>query len=1064
MKYGKDVQQYWAKLRDYDPHVDNEHTYRTDLENLLRVVCADIAKDVDPRHEIKAQQRDLGGPDFSFVNKKSLGTIGLLENKPIGFNLDSLINSAQVRKYRKRSENIILTNYLDWLRLKDGEVTHRVSLGTIEAVKRKTPPDGQAVNDLHNLFTAFLSLPPRGIGRKKELAEQLAIRCHDLREFLVQEMDRQEKTKEQSALHDMHRAFQQYVDSHLTSTDFANAFAQTLGYSLFLAKLNVQPEGAIIDLDNVQKFIPKHFSLIKTLANFLKELKEDNYLPIRHRVEEILGMMNHLHLHDITHDLSFNRQLPLDDDEGRLFERDPYVYFYEDFLKVYDPEERMIRGNYYTPPPVVNFIVRGINQILKKNFSIADGLADSKQVQLLDFATGTGTFLLEAMQQMFEEPGIANSKTLQKSLVKDHVLENFYGFEYLIAPYTVAHLKLSQFLKDKGCEITEPLKIFLTNTLEIKAPQENIPFMQKLREESASAYEVKKTDILVITGNPPYNVKSSNPWPVDIENPDNKKIFGKKLQINPYKPEGETKLNWDDYVKFIRFAHHKMEVVARGVIGIITNNSFLNAITLRQMRNRLMKDFNAIYILNLHGNSLIGELAPDGKQDASVFDIRVGTCITFLVKTEKKPQHCQVYYAAIKSSRQLDKYRQLVASGMGMFKPLDVAAFNQEFAKTRWSKRFTEPLSFFVPNDDDFAERLETYGDFWGVTDIFETYGSGVKTDRDDLVINYDAKELAANMRKAFTGHYDENFKTKYAIKNSSSYDFVDRLERQKYDEAAIRTVLYHPFDPRFIYYKVGFTSRPAWEVMQHIFSHDNVGLIVKRQLPDSAKATYVMVADTGIVDGLLGIDNKGRDSCFPLYLYPSADQHGDIINGNGKHENFRPVFRQWVDKKYGRTYKPEQILGYIYAVLHSPVFRQRYQELLKIDFPRIPFVDGKKQFEQLSALGWELIEAHLLKKIPGGVSVGFPVIGSDKVEKIIYQEATRRLHINDKQYFDHVPSEAWNFVIGGYHVLDKYLKERKKAGRALGLAEFQHIPKIVRILRFTHAQMQKIDQAFDCP
>ena len=459
------VQAYFKALWGYNPKTDNEHTYRTPLENLLAAVCEELGKDIQPRHEVKDGQAQLGVPDFSFINKKNFGTVGLLENKKVGLDIEKLVGDKQVKKYRKRSENIILTNYHDWLLVRDGKVTHRANLGSVRDIQAKSQPDAKGVADLKNLLGAFLSKEPLGISRTKELAEQLALRCHDLRDFLTVKLKQQRKAKQDTRLVNMYAAFQEYVDSHLTEEDFADAFSQTLGYSLFLAKLNV-PEGKDIDLFNVQKYIPTNFGLIRSLSDFLKELEEPEYLAIRYRVEEIIGMMNHLHKAGIVSELAGQKKLDLDEERDPLIARDPFIYFYEHFLKEYDAEKRKDRGVYYTPPSVVHFIVRSVNHILKTQFHITDGLADHNEVQLLDFATGTGTFLHEALYQMFEEPDIAGNPALQQSLVNDHVLKNFYGFEYLIAPYTIAHLKLSQFLRDKGFEIDKPLNVYLTNTLE----------------------------------------------------------------------------------------------------------------------------------------------------------------------------------------------------------------------------------------------------------------------------------------------------------------------------------------------------------------------------------------------------------------------------------------------------------------------------------------------------------------------------------------------------------------------------------------------------------------------
>ena len=458
-------QTYIQAISGYNPKTDNEHTYRTPLENFLNVICADINKDIMPRQEVKDGQILLGVPDFSFIHKKNLGTVGLLENKKIGYDIHKLLNDKQIKKYRKRSENIILTNYHDWLLVRDGKITHQVKLCSVLDLQRKAQPDATQLMDLKNLLAAFLSIQPKGISRTKELAEQLALRCHDLREFLTRILKAQKKANRDTRLVNMYSAFQAYIDNHLSEEDFADAFAQTLGYSLFLAKLNV-PAGTTIDLYNVQKYIPFSFGLIRSLSDFLKELEEEEYVIIRHRTEEILGMMNHLNLSDILNELAGVKELDLGEDRDPMIARDPFIYFYEHFLKEYDAEKKKDRGVFYTPPSVVNFMVRTVNQLLKEQFNIADGLTDHHQVQMLDFATGTGTFLHEAFQQMFEEPDIAGNPALQQGLVHDHILKNFYGFEYLIAPYTIAHMKLAQLLRDKGFEIKEPLNIFLTNTLE----------------------------------------------------------------------------------------------------------------------------------------------------------------------------------------------------------------------------------------------------------------------------------------------------------------------------------------------------------------------------------------------------------------------------------------------------------------------------------------------------------------------------------------------------------------------------------------------------------------------
>ncbi|MGI9346889.1 MAG: type ISP restriction/modification enzyme [Gammaproteobacteria bacterium] len=1039
---------------------DSELTHRTALETFLGTRCPN---NISPRHEQVLDGGRKSMPDFSIVNEKDHAIIGLLENKRIGEQITNHVNSNQIKKYREHNENIILTNYHDWLLLKNGEIVQKASLGTVAEIKNKQPPSKEQILAIKNLLDAFLSTEPIGIGTTKQLAKMLAIYCNDIQKFLTIELQKQQKQEDAPRLINMYKAFKEYVDGELTLERFAKIFAETLGYSFFLAKLNAKPTDKIT-FDNIRRLIPQQFALIRSLADFLKEIEENQYQPIRHRVEAILGMMNHLDLRSIKGELEGKKRLDLDDDDDPMIAHDPFIYFYEFFLKEYDARERADRGVYYTPPSVVYFIIRTINDILEKQFDIKDGLADSNHVQVLDFATGTGTFLLEAIRQIFERPEIRDSKGTKKALIKDHILKNFYGFEYLMAPYVVAHLKLSQFLQSKGFTLSanEPLQILLTNTLKSRPAEDSFPFMEELQKESQKAHEVKEKPIRVITGNPPYNVKSQNKGDID------------ELVTTAYRPKNEKKMNWDDYVKFIRFAHHKMENTDRGVIGIITNNSFLNAITLRKMRNRLRKDFNAIYILNLHGNSNIKETTPDGQPDKNVFDIRVGVCITFLVKTEAEPKDNKIYYAALQSSKQKQKWQMVADSNMDIFKPLNPKPFNTAFAKTRWQQKFAEPLDFFVPMEDDIGNLTLKYGDFWGVIDIFNHYNSGIQTKRDEFTI-YHSEEKLKKVIKDYKVLTENEIRKKYNLpEDGRDWTIGEAIESVKETpDANIQPIQYRPFDKRFTLLNTkskGFLAYPRWETMQHMLAGENLGIIFRRTAENTSRWQQIAISEHIIDINYL----SAQTYLAPLYIYPLEEKEAGKVKMENpseggfalveKDENFTRSFREFINKKYDKHYNPEQILAYIYAVLHSPNFRKKYEELLKIDFPRIPFIDDETAFAQLAKLGQQLIDAHLLKIIPKTPNCQLRGVGDEKVEKPIYVADKKTLHINKTQHFTNVPKEAWEFEIGGYQVLDKYLKERKKADRPLSSAEILHFPKIVKILVYTHKQMQTIDDIFPCP
>jgi hypothetical protein len=616
---------YFDSIKNLDIHDATEHTLRTSLENLLNTIAQQENPKIKVIHEPKKDKSGLGAPDFKFKLNEAI--LGYLENKKIGENLDAILKSNQIAKYKQLSSNILLTNYLEWVWLKDGQIIQRETLCYASDVghhKAKLDP-GKAEKTAH-IIANFFSSPPEKIARAKVLALALARRCHELRDFLFHELERQRKDHQEGKLYGLYGVFKKDVFHELELKEFADAFAQTLGYGLFLAKLNAGEQP--VTLHNAKQFIPVNFELIRELVDFLDELEKDQYHGIKWLVEEILSIMNTLDLSAIHEDLAFTKRqgrlFAPTEEERLLFAKDPYVYFYEDFLKAYDKDTRKGRGVYYTPPPVVNFIIRAVNDILKRDFGISQGLADRKRVTALDFATGTGTFLVEIVNSILDEV----SEGIRDQVIREHVLKNLYGFEYLIAPYTIAHLKLSQFLRDKGYTLQagERLQIYLTNTLEPIEPQANW-LLPALTREVEEAQKVKDQKILVITGNPPYSGHSKNngTWISSLIE-DYKKVDGQPL--------GEKNPKWlqDDYVKFIRFAQWKMQQVPEGIVAIITNHSFLDNPTFRGMRQSLMQTFNRIYVLDLHGSTKKKERTPEGGKDENVFDIEQSVAISIFVK------------------------------------------------------------------------------------------------------------------------------------------------------------------------------------------------------------------------------------------------------------------------------------------------------------------------------------------------------------------------------------------------------------------------------------------------
>ncbi len=436
-------ERYLLELRRTPIDKHTEHTGRTALENLLQSIADDADGKINVQHE-PLREAGKGAPDFK-VTKKGL-ILGYVETKQIGDNLDKVLKSEQIKKYKTLSQNIVLTDYLHFIWINKGGVQRETLCHESDLDRPKFQLKDDRIEAVRALLEGFFSTAPEGIGKSQPLALALATRSRLLRDYIGEELVRQEREHKEGRLFGLFQIFRDQVFHELTLADFADAFAQMLAYGLFLARLNSEKEE--ITLHNAREYIPGSFRLIRELVDFLTELEKKEYRDVRWVIEEVLSIVNNLDLAAIHNDLSFRGRKSIsrkvqakDEDEHRLFERDPFIYFYEDYLKAYDKDTRKSRGVYYTPPPIVNFIIRAVDDILKDTFDIRDGLADHKQVTVLDFACGTGTFLLEVFEKAFENIGGPDAGRAEP-MVREHFLKNIYGFEYLIAPYTIAHLKL----------------------------------------------------------------------------------------------------------------------------------------------------------------------------------------------------------------------------------------------------------------------------------------------------------------------------------------------------------------------------------------------------------------------------------------------------------------------------------------------------------------------------------------------------------------------------------------------------------------------------------------------
>ncbi|HEC1805901.1 TPA: type ISP restriction/modification enzyme [Campylobacter jejuni] len=1014
---------YLENIKDISTN-DKEHTHRTALQNLLQAIKENQDKQnkIHIKQEPNNDKEGRGAPDFLIT--KDFLTLGYIENKRVNANLDNIIKSDQILKYTKLSPNIILTDYLRFILLSLNEKNEVIvckevkicSLDEIKSVIKNQSLLDTKTQELNELFSIFFSKIPNSINSALEFAHHLSLRTRILKDELL-------LSSKNETLISLFNTFKETLYKELHYEEFCDSFAQTLTYSLFLAKLNNSTTKEI-DLNNAKKFIPKSFPLIRSMSGFLDDSFE-NLENIKWLLEEIINIINHIDITSIIKELNKTSEKDLFNRNILSTHKDPYLHFYETFLASYDPKLREVRGVYYTPAPVVNFIINAIDEILKQDFNHKKGLSEAldKNITLLDFATGTGTFLLEAFRKALEPINKNSVNYNPKALI-----DKFCGFEFLIAPYTIAHLKISQSFKEEfnsPLNDDESLKIVLTNTLYSKSiskeqnDQNTLFTLTDLTKEFKKAQKIKEEQILIITGNPPYSGASSNKGLYEDENKisyglepskanlskeqkeyinlyfqektkQNTKTF--KAIYEKHKLENEKNTKWllDDYVKFIRFAQSKIDSQESGIFAFISNNSFLDNPTFRGMRYSLMQSFDKIYILNLHGDVNKKEKAPDGSKDDNVFDIKQGVSINIFIKQNSKTKNTKIYYHDLYGKRK-DKYEFL---------------YENDLNSIKWTLvKNNESFYLFLPQNNDL---LEEYNKGISVKDIFMLSSVGIVSAKDSILISTNTEKL----KQQIHDYYNE------------------------FDKKNIKEIAYRPFDTQKIYYDIKKVERPRIETMEHFLENENIGLICDR----GTKLNNIN--NIFISNKIIDLHLVGSGSyIYPLYLYPTTrskkflkkeNPNFNEENFTSKIENFKENFRAFIDELYKEKFSPEDILGYIYAVLFHKIYREKYLDFLKIDFPKIPFTKDKNTFKNLSKLGLKLINLHLLKNDELDFNVGealFKDIKNKnfKIQKIKYNKDTKELFINESLYFSKVSLEIYEFKIGGYAVLDKYLKSHKE-------------------------------------
>lgn len=823
------LKEYLESIKDLTPE-SNELTHRAFLQILLKGLKDHFNKEFKIEHEPKRDKQG-GQPDFR-VSYQGLN-IGYIENKRVGTDLNQLLKSEQILKYLELNPNLMLTDYLKFVWVgKDEEnkpsIKRKISIASPEELSKPLKPKPQTERDLIELFRGFFNHEAAPITNAKDFANALSAPTRYLKDALIQ----YQKDDQVSSIF---KNFKEYLYEELSFEYFSDAFAQTLTYSLFIAKLNHPFEK--IDLNNVRSSIPKNFAVIREMADFLKKL--DAIKEIQWLLNEILSLINRVDMGSIIKDLN--------DD------KDPYLHFYETFLSAYDPKLREKKGVYYTPDSVVKFIINALDSLLKTHFKDAPlGLKsalDNENIKLLDFATGTGTFLLEAFRKALEVRKTSDGGTSTKEDKYQNLLKQFYGFEYLIAPYAIAHLNLSQAFKEefkKPLKDNDALKIILTNTLiqpsEIVAYRGLNPIFEK---ELSNAQKIKQNEnILIITGNPPYSGASSNKglfeWEVKatygiepefqtIEIEKNVKLADKiqtllknvqaqkqgsskdalkalKSLHSKYKlQEKNPKWLLDDYVKFMRFAQNKIESLGHGLFGFISNNAFLDNPTFRGLRRSLLECYDELYILNLHGNARKKEETPQGAKDENVFNIMQGVSINLFVKKAQTTKQ-KIFYYDVYGER-AEKYAFLAQNDLNRIEWLELAP--------------REPFYLLIPQETPL---LEEYERGFSVQEMFQISSVGIVTGRDHVVFHKD-KESLLKLLKNFSTLESSELRRIYNIKKDSrdwrlEYAIKDVKANANNLEEYIVSCQYRPFDFYYTYYtgkSKSFIAYPRGEVFKHM-------------------------------------------------------------------------------------------------------------------------------------------------------------------------------------------------------------------------------------------------------
>lgn len=1039
-------------FKEYIKELDRLYSVGNTTEHSFRGALASYLQTILPRFVITNEPRriDCGAPDYVITQKNE--PIAFLEAKDINdSDLDGRKeHKEQFNRYKESLNRVVFTDYLDFHLYVDGEFMDAVRI----AETRGNHIVGLSENEakFNELIISLATGGRQRITSSSRLARQMAGKAHLLAEMVKNTLTLEGEESDTEIAAQL-RAFRDVLIHDLKADEFADIYAQTIVYGMFTARLNdTTPED--FSRQEAAELIPKSNPFLRRIFQSIAGYDIDS--NIEWIVDDLASMFAATDAAKIMANYGSDKR-----------HSDPIVHFYEDFLAEYDPKLRKARGVWYTPAPVVKFIVKSVDEILQTEFGLPMGLADSStikvsraieqsrdkssadgmkheevdvhRVQILDPATGTGTFLAEVIQQIRDK--FDGMEGMWPSYVEKSLIPRIHGFEILMASYTIAHLKLALTLKNTGYDgkMDKRLNVFLTNSLEEATPRATNLFAKWLSDEADAASLVKtETPVMICIGNPPYSISSQNSgkWITEL-------VANYKKNLN----ERNIQPLSDDYIKFIRLGQHYIHKDGEGILAYISNNGFLDGIIHRQMRKSLLEEFDKIYILNLHGNNRRKETAPDGTPDENVFDIMQGVSINLFVKTGKKDigQLASVFYKDLFGLRNV-KYEHLA---------------NKSFLTEDWKKlKPIEPYYFFVHKD--FSTQ-EDYDKGVPIDKLFQRNVCGIKTSK-DVVNVWSSKEDVQKMVNDLLLIDEESFRNKYHV-GPDSRDWSISRSRADIKEAMgkgsfrIEEYQYRPFDSKFIVYTGktnGIVARPRFREFFPMLQPMNSSLILCRQL-SSESWNHVFASRT--ISDLNSISIRTKEISYVFSLYTTGEAGQNVFESGGLVPNLNKDIVTSFENSIGGIIEPQSLFDYIYAILHSLKYRQTYKEFLKIDFPRIPYPMDAEQFHRLAEKGAELRKLHLMENAgTWKTGITFPVVGENNenpVEAISFSDG--KVYINSNQYFGGVSELAWNFYIGGYQPAQKWLKDRR--GRKLEWEDVMLYGRIIYALNETDRIMKEIDE-----